>query len=348
MTIPKVEAELHFIYFKESGKYYADAKATWMVEGLKSGDSKKPYMQDIVDRVKSSRRDCTPLPGLIGTWDDAVVVLCEEGHPVLIPPESYAPVKGELPWEPKLGDIIECVDVGDYKWGRPDGHDAQRDSVILPKLKLGGYYKVDSVTFNSGSLEHWVYIKPANESTPPVGIGAVIARRFKLQWRPSDQGSSDEAVSDEAGLAEVQQVLKDASITGPQAVLIPPGVREAVQRMYDYTRGTKDLTHYPFYLSDQCLIATWFVNTCPPPECPSKGPDVDSYKVIQVKDVQVGDLIKLMPPLTGWSESRVVASVSQSEYHKSMLKLTFTGVSKPYNLSRFSEVELHGHIRREA
>lgn len=88
-------------YFKPSGKMYSTEEVTWEIGACEDSGSPTltPYMQDAVDRIKAARAAKT-LPGLAGGWEGPILVDCEEGFPVLIPPEDVEDwQKMRWPWE---------------------------------------------------------------------------------------------------------------------------------------------------------------------------------------------------------------------------------------------------------
>jgi hypothetical protein len=71
-------------YFRESGKFYCGGVFNFDATDCGPPGNPSAYMQDVVDHLKELREKELPMPGLRGVWYSAIVVNCEEGHPVLI------------------------------------------------------------------------------------------------------------------------------------------------------------------------------------------------------------------------------------------------------------------------
>jgi len=86
MSVETREVEIHLTYFKDSGKYYTDAKVTWnceMCNGIQV-----VYMPAVCGRVRGMQERKEQLPGLSGSWSGLILVECENGVPCLLLPEK--------------------------------------------------------------------------------------------------------------------------------------------------------------------------------------------------------------------------------------------------------------------
>lgn len=75
-------------YFKPSGKFYSSGEFTLLATDCGPPGHPTAYMDDAVQWLRGLGRN-ESLPGLISSkWDGFIVADSDEGHPVLIVPDS--------------------------------------------------------------------------------------------------------------------------------------------------------------------------------------------------------------------------------------------------------------------
>jgi len=81
------EFTINFTYFKASGTYYTGGKKKMQVRLC--DDGRTPYMYEVVEKVKETRRIGASLPGIVSSWPEGFVLIdCDEGYPCLIVPTA--------------------------------------------------------------------------------------------------------------------------------------------------------------------------------------------------------------------------------------------------------------------
>lgn len=88
----KADFEFEIWYFKESGKFYTEAKVTWSMENIATdGQPPTPAMWHAVAKLRGLRDNGGPeaLPGLCcNGWPGPIVINCEQGFPCLLMPNK--------------------------------------------------------------------------------------------------------------------------------------------------------------------------------------------------------------------------------------------------------------------